>query len=259
MITSKDNDIIKQVSKLISSAKSRRETGCFVSEGARLCCDGAISGAKISAFLYTSAAKDRYVQEFEKISAVADKSYEVSDKLFAKISDTKTPQGFLCVFKTLDKRDGTFKILNQGRYAALENIQDPSNMGTILRTAEALGVDGVILSADCCDIYSPKVVRGSMGAIFRVPVMIAEDFTGYISKLTQKGINTYASTPRNAVSINETDFSDGGVMLIGNEGNGLRPETIAACKKRVMIEMRGRAESLNAAAAAAILMYKLLG
>lgn len=136
MITSKDNDIIKQVSKLLSSAKSRRETGCFVSEGARLCCDGAISGAKISAFLYTSAAKDRYVHEFQQISACADKSYEVSDKLFAKISDTKTPQGFLCVFKTLDKRDGTFKILNQGRYAALENIQDPSNMGTILRTAE---------------------------------------------------------------------------------------------------------------------------
>lgn len=98
-----------------------------------------------------------------------------------------------------------------------------------------------------------------MGAIFRVPVMIAEDFTGYISQLTQKGINTYASTPRNAVSINETDFSDGGVMLIGNEGNGLRPETIAACKKSVKIEMRGGAESLNAAAAAAILMYKLLG
>ena len=259
MITSKDNDMIKHISKLLSSAKYRSETGSFVAEGARLCCDGALSGAAIEMFLYTSSAKDKYVHEFEQISACSDKSFEIGDKLFAKISDTKTPQGFLCVFKTLDKRDGTFKILNQGHYAALENIQDPSNMGTILRTAEALGVDGVILSVDCCDIYSPKVVRGSMGAIFRVPVMIAGDFTGYISQLTQQGVNTYASTPKNAVSIDETDFSGGGVMLIGNEGNGLRPETIAACKKSVMIEMRGRAESLNAAAAAAILMYKLLG
>ncbi len=258
IITSRDNDIIKELSKLLSSAKYRKEKGAFVSEGVRLCFDGAISGAEITAFLYTAAAKDKYADEFEKISACADKSYEVSDRLFAKISDTKTPQGFLCIFKALDKCDVMFKILEKGHYAALENIQDPSNMGTILRTAEALGVDGVILSDDCCDIYSPKVVRGSMGAVFRVPVMIAENFTDYISRLTQKGINTYASTPRNAENINETEFSDGGVMLIGNEGNGLKPETIAACKKSVRIEMRGRAESLNAAAAAAILMYKLL-
>ena len=146
IITSRDNDIIKEVSKLLSSAKYRKEKGAFVSEGVRLCFDGAISGAEITAFLYTAAAKDKYADEFEKISACADKSYEVSDRLFAKISDTKTPQGFLCIFKALDKCDVMFKILEKGHYAALENIQDPSNMGTILRTAEALGVDGVILS-----------------------------------------------------------------------------------------------------------------
>ena len=131
-------------------------------------------------------------------------------------------------------------------------------MGTILRTAEAFGVDGVIVSKDCCDIYSPKVVRGSMGAVFRVNVVTAEEFTEYIQQLTESGINTYASTPRNAENIRNIDFSQGGVMLIGNEGNGLREDTINACSKRVRINMRGRAESLNAAAAAAVLLYEFV-
>ena len=129
-------------------------------------------------------------------------------------------------------------------------------MGTILRTAEALGINGIILSKDCCDIYSPKVVRGSMGAVFRLPVMIAEDFTEYISSLAKADIMIYASTPRNAENIESVDFSKGGVMLIGNEGNGLKEDTIKASSKRVKISMRGRAESLNAAAAAAILLYR---
>ena len=162
----------------------------------------------------------------------------------------------LCVFKTLDKKFLSYKIEIGRHYAGLENIQDPSNMGTILRTAEALGIDGVILSKDCCDIYSPKVVRGSMGAVFRLPVIIAEDFTEYISKLAKSNIMIYASTPRNAEDIESVDFSKGGVMLIGNEGNGLKDETIKACSKRVKINMKGRAESLNAAAAAAILLYR---
>ena len=97
-----------------------------------------------------------------------------------------------------------------------------------------------------------------MGAVFRLPVCIVEDLTQTVRELGKKGIRTFASTPRNAVNINETDFSDGGVMLIGNEGNGLDDSTIDACTDRVMIPMKGRAESLNASAAASILLYKLI-
>ncbi len=258
MITSKDNELIKNVSKLMSSAKYRKERECFAAEGARLCADGVISGAVPELFLYTSSAKDKYIREYELISSAALKSAEISESLCRKISDTSAPQGFVCVFKTLDKKSILYTINKQGRYAALENLQDPSNLGTILRTAEALGADGVILSGDCCDIYSPKVVRGSMGAVFRVPVITAQDFTAYIGRLTREGIDTYASTPHEAEDISGISFENGGVMLIGNEGNGLRPETIAACSKSVRINMKGRAESLNAAAAAAILLYKLL-
>lgn len=257
MITAKDNELIKHIGALMTSAKKRRMSGSFVSEGVRLCSDGVKSGAEVKVFLYTDAARRKYPEDHALISASAKRTEEISESLLKKISDTQTPQGFLCVFGVLDKNCKSYKIEKKGRYAALENVQDPSNMGTILRTAEALGIDGVILSGDCCDIYSPKVVRGSMGAVFRVPVIIAESFTEYVSELTAAGFDTYASTPHQARDVRSVSF-DGGVMLIGNEGNGLRPETIAACKTSVRIDMKGRAESLNASAAAAILFYELM-
>ncbi|MBQ5562763.1 MAG: RNA methyltransferase, partial [Clostridia bacterium] len=142
IITSKDNDIIKQVSKLMSSASYRREKESFVAEGARLCMDGVLSGAEVKAFLYTQNGMEKYSNEFEKIISVSKKHYEISEQLFKKISDTNSPQGLLCVFKTLDKKTLSYKIEIGRHYAGLENIQDPSNMGTILRTAEALGIDG---------------------------------------------------------------------------------------------------------------------
>ncbi len=248
---------MKQTAKLLSSAAYRKEQQCFVAEGARLCRDGVQSGANVKLLLYTRKGREKYAEEFSCIAAVCERKEEVSEQLLKRISDTDSPQGLLCVFKTLDKNSLSYTIKRKERYAALERIQDPSNMGTILRTAEALGVNGVILSQDCCDIYSPKVVRGSMGAIFRLSVTIVEDFTEYMAALTEKGIMTYASTPHEADSLAEMDFSQGGVMLIGNEGNGLKEETIRVCARRVRIPMTGRAESLNAAAAAAILLYEL--
>lgn len=258
MITSKDNELIKMTAKLLSSSKYRHETGLFAAEGVRLCMDAARSRMTIVRFLYTETAMKKYPQEFAVLSGSAQQSIAVSEGVFKRLSDTAAPQGFLCVVAGLDKNDISYTINKQGRYAALENIQDPSNLGTILRTAEALGADGVILSADCCDVWSPKVVRGSMGAVFRLPVWTAEDFTAYIRELTRSGVPTFASTPHEAENLEYVDFSQGGVMLIGNEGNGLRDETIRACRTRVRIEMKGRAESLNAAAAAAILLYRLL-
>lgn len=257
MITSKDNDIIKDAAKLVKSAKYRRERNLFTAEGVRLCRDGIMSGIIAESFLFTSSAKNKYRDDFEKISEGAKKCCEISEQLFEKISDTKSPQGFFCIFNMLDKPSFPYTINNQGNYVALENLQDPSNLGTVLRTAEALGIDGVILSENCCDIYSPKVVRGSMGAVFRLPFYISESFTEFIASATQKGVFTYGSTPRNAVDITDVCFN-GGIMLVGNEGNGLTEKTLAVCSKRVRIPMRGRAESLNAAAAAGILMWEMI-
>lgn len=257
MITSKDNEIVKDTAKLVKSAKYRCDTKRFTAEGVRICCDGVLSGFTPELFLYTSGAKEKYCLDFERISAVAKKTVELSASVFEKISDTKTPQGFCCVFNMLDKPIFPYKINNQGSYVALECLQDPSNLGTILRTAEALGISGVIMSKDCCDYLSPKVVRGSMGAVFRLPCFVAENFTDYIDSLVQGGTPVYGSTPHDAEDITDVDFG-GGVMLIGNEGSGIKEETLAVCSKRVKIPMRGRAESLNAAAAAGILMWEML-
>ena len=257
MITSKDNDIVKNASKLVKSSKHRKTARQFTAEGVRLCCDGVRSGYKPALFLYTSDAERKYNDFFKEIICTSEKSFEVSQTVFERISDTKSPQGFFCVFNVLDKNKNLYRIDNQSTYIGLENIQDPSNMGTILRTAEALGIDGVILSGDCCDIYSPKVVRGSMGAVFRIPFTVKDDFCGYLKELRKKGVTVYASTPYNAEDISKVSFN-GGVMLIGNEGSGLTEDSLALSTVKVKIPMKGRAESLNAAAAAGILMWEML-
>ena len=168
IIKSKDNPLIKRITRLLSSAKGRREEGCFVCEGVRLCRDAVLSGAGILCFCCTEQAYSKNVEAAEMISSAAEKTVRVSPSLLSKLSDTDNPQGFLCIVRM----NARAAEITPGRcYAALERIQDPSNLGTILRTAEALGISGVILSGDFCDIYSPKVVRGSMGAVFRLPFM----------------------------------------------------------------------------------------
>ena len=141
MITSRDNELIKEVSKLISASKYRKKSNCFVAEGVRLCRDAASSGALIKSFLYTSEAAEKYNEELCIISKAATSSAEISRELYDRLSDTGSPQGFLCVID-MNSTPRLNEISISGKYAALENIQDPSNLGTILRTAEALGVDG---------------------------------------------------------------------------------------------------------------------
>ena len=130
-------------------------------------------------------------------------------------------------------------------------------MGTILRTAEAVGIDGIVLSDDCCDIYSPKVVRGSMGAVFRIPFTVVSSIKDFIS--AHKDITSYASVVSgDAEKITDVKFSDSSLLVIGNEGNGVKASTIEACDKKITIPMNGRAESLNASAAAAILIWEMV-
>ncbi len=257
MITAKDNETVKHAVKLVKSASYRKSCGLFTAEGVRVCRDGVLSGFSPELFVYTPRSEEKYPEDFAAVAERSKRLCEVSNDIFTRISDTKSPQGFFCVFNMLDKQKFPYRINKRGNYLACERIQDPSNLGTILRTAEALGIDGVILSGDCCDMYSPKVVRGSMGAVFRMPELSVDDFTAFIAKLSADGVETYASTPRGAQPVTEVSF-DGGVMLIGNEGSGLKAETIDACTKRVMIPMKGRAESLNASAAAAMLMWEMM-
>ncbi len=258
IIKSKDNKNLKYISKLISSARFRREEKKFVIEGIRLCTDAEKSGAQIDILVYSVSANQKYFDAINDLSSVSKKCLCVEDRIFCAISDTKTPQGVLCVVKTLDKQHYFDKIIKNGIIVALDNIQDPSNLGTILRSADALGVSGVVLSSDCCDVYSPKVVRGSMGAVFRIPFYIVDNLSGFIDRFNVDGTSYACVLDDTAVTINEVEFSKPVLSVIGNEGNGVSQPVIDACKSKLYIPMHNNAESLNAAVAASIIMWEMV-
>ena len=251
-ITSKDNDIIKRISDLQSSAKKRKEEGIFVLEGQRLCCDALINGFDIMALAVSETAMERLESDCHKLAEIAQASYILSDRIFEKISDTVTPQGIICLCKI--PNFDLNKIDKKGKYIALENLQDPSNLGAISRTAEALGINGIIISGGC-DPYSSKSLRASMGALLRLPVIRVSDILDFSKSY---GFTTYASVvDKTADKINDMRILEGSIVLIGNEGNGLDALTIERCDKTFTIPMSGNAESLNAAVAASIIMWEM--
>lgn len=257
ILTSRDNTYIKNIVKLQKSAKFRRQTGMFVAEGLRVCYDAMLSGAEIDTLFLTESAASKSPEKLEKLINYANKTFAVSSTIFAHISDTQTPQGVLCSIKILDKSSQFDTIKNNGKFLALDNVQDPNNLGTILRSAEAFGISGIILSADCCDIYNPKVVRGSMGAVFRVPFKVCPSIAQFLSDNPK--FNSYAAVvDRDADKISEISFDSPCVAIIGNEGNGLKAETVAACKRIITIPMNGKAESLNASVAASIIIWEMV-
>ncbi len=258
-ITSRENKIIKSAMKVSSSSKERKEKKLFFIEGLRLSLDALQSNIYIEKFFYTKKAKEKWQESIALLKDSACQSYIIDEGISSYLSDTKTPQGVFCICRVLDKQFDLDKIGNRRLIIALENIQDPSNMGSIIRTAEALGINALMLSNDCCDIYSPKVLRGSMGGVFRMDFFKVDSFKDAICKLNHMGIKTYASVPSDsAEKITKISFSSSpSLVAIGNEGNGLRKETMDVCSQKITIPMLGRAESLNASVAASIIMWEM--
>lgn len=254
IITSRENPLIKLVAALQVSSEKRKRNGLFVLEGLRICKDACDNGIKFDKLIVSDAAAEKYAADTEKFSLISDECYKIPDSLFKKISDTKTPQGIIAVAKI--PVTGSCGIDKNGKYIALENVADPSNLGAISRTAEALGVNGIILSSDGCDPYSPKALRASMGTLLRVPVFVTESFA---ETLKSTGLKRYACVVDKTVeSIKEQGFGNGSVVMIGNEANGLTDSAKQLADVLVTIPMTGRAESLNAAAAAAIAMWEMM-
>lgn len=258
LITNKNNNTLKYITQLNKNAKNRRTEKAFVTEGIRLCYDAYLSGCTIKITIISETLCDKKNEKVEKILSKSEKVYLVSDKILSDISDTKTPQGIICVIKSLDKYSSFDKIIQNGRILALEDIQDPNNLGTILRTAEAFGIDCVILTKGCCDIFSPKVVRGSMGAVFRQPFIIVDTLDEIINAYNKVG-TTYATVLSSTASILGTSYFDkNSLVVIGNEGNGIKETTQNICKEHLFIPMNGKAESLNASVAASIIMWEMV-
>lgn len=254
-ITSKNNNLIKKATKLSTSPSFRRKCGEFLLEGVRLCFDALNSDVYIVNLLVTESCIEKWS---EKVSAIAEKceqAFIISDDVASKLADTVTTQGMFCICRF---RSFTDEILSYKKYIALENVQDPSNLGAAARTAEALGIDGIILCSGA-DMYSPKSMRASMGSLLRINVIHTSDMKETIEKCNSSGMVSFACVPdASAEKINEVNFNTGVLAVIGNEGNGVTKEVINTCTKRVTIPMLGRAESLNAAAAASIVMWEMV-
>lgn len=251
MITAASNSRIRRLIQLNQKAKARKAENVFVVEGIKMFLEAPVQSIKevyvSESFLERSSCVDRLKQT----------GYEVvADPLFSKISDTCTPQGILCVveqfhynMKELLQKDDPLLLI-------LENIQDPGNLGTMLRTAEGAGVDGIIMSRDTVDIYNPKVIRSTMGSVYRMPFLYVDDLGAAIARLKEAGVNVCAAHLKGKRMYTEADYSTKTAFLIGNEGNGLRDETAELADTYIKIPMEGKVESLNAAVAAAVLMYE---
>lgn len=247
MITSTSNPKIKQVALLRDKARARREEGAYVVEGLRMFRE--IPAGDVREVYVT---QDFYNKNESLCSTYKDLQV-VSDKVFEKIADTVTPQGVVAVVSM--KETSLEDVLKGDFLLFLENIQDPGNLGTLFRTAEGAGVKGIIISKGSADIYNPKVIRSTMGSIFRMPYIYVEDIASVISKETSN-MNIYAAALEGAKDYTTVSYTGRCGILIGNEGNGLKNETIKAAGKSVYIPMQGSVESLNASISGAILMYE---
>ncbi len=257
-ITSKTNEKVKFAVKLREKYSFRKETEMFFIEGARLCYDAALSGIEIKELFVTENAKEKYSDYVGYIQKKAENSYLISKDVAQKLCDTSTPQGVFCVCKVLDKNTNIGKIKYNGKYIALEDVSNPQNFGAVVRTAEAVGLDGVIVSGGC-DIYNPKSQRAAMGSLFRLPVFQTDNLPEFLTNLVENGMDVLAGVPdSNAEKITEVLMDGGVVSIIGNEGNGITEQTKNAASRLVTIPMKGRAESLNAAAAASIMIWEMM-
>lgn len=252
MITSTSNEKVKKVAKLLTSAKSRREECAFVVEGERIVRE-----------IPADRILECFVQEgFDaKLKLPKDIPYElVSEAVMKKMSGTMNPQGVLCVvaISEMGLNDFIEKSLDKSlRVLVLENLQDPGNIGTMIRTAEGAGFDAIIADNRTVDVYNPKVTRSTMGSLFRVPVMYTHDLSETIKKLQGSGAKVFAAHLNGECDYSEATYGERVAILIGNEGNGLSDEISSLSDTLVKIPMSGKVESLNAAVAAALMMYEV--
>ena len=251
MISSTSNIKVKNIINLKKSAKARKKENCFLVEGPRM---------------FFEIPRDRVVECYltEEFAGKYDKelrgwNYElISENVCRHLSDTKTPQGVIAVVRR--KEPAIEELINKEKnpcFFLLESLQDPGNLGTIVRTAEGAGVTGIIMNKETVDIYNPKVIRSTMGAIFRVPFCYVQSLTGVIDEIKSAGYEVFATAMEGSEVYDCIDYTNGAAFIIGNEANGVSDEVFEKASKRIRIPMEGKLESLNAAVSAAIIMYEI--
>ncbi|MBQ3015079.1 MAG: RNA methyltransferase [Clostridia bacterium] len=269
IIRSRQNKNIVELCKL-TDRKAREATRTFRFDGIKLLEEAIKNDVEICAVFLSVSAQERVLdflhERFgESYEDRIEKCFLVSDDIFEKISEEKSPEGVITIAKYIDKLQKNATIYNSVNFlqmknehiVLLESVRDPSNVGAIIRSAAAIGIDRLILSADCADIYHPRAVRGSMGTVFNQRIDRVTDLATTIREMRESGRRVFAAAlDERALSLGEFEILAGDAVVIGNEGHGLSKEVIAACTGNVIIPMSERAESFNAAVAASILMWE---
>lgn len=258
-ITSPDNPVIKEIRKL-HSKKGRQEAGLFFFEGIKLLEEAANSGVSIDKILVS----DSFLEKHRLETYIPDfllkdiERFNLPDTLFSKISESVTPQGVLAVARQMEYSvDEVLKTENP-MLVYLQDLQDPGNLGTILRSADAAGASAVLLSPGSVELYNPKVIRGAMGSVFHFPILEEQSST-VLEMLKKKGIRLAATLlEESTISLYEADLAGPLCIIIGNESAGL-PESVShLADLKVKIPMAGKAESLNAGVAASVILFEAL-
>lgn len=253
MISSNSNKVIKYISNLLKKSSFRKDQLLYVAEGEKIFKE--INKEDIDSLYFS----ENYYNSLTKEELINVKSYKyeiISDKIFNSLSDTKTPQGILAICK---QKKYNIKDINFSKNISiiiLENLQDPGNLGTIFRSAEAANVELILLNKSSVDVYSPKVVRSAMGAIARVKHIYVDDLKESIIYLKEKKVNIYAAHLKAINYYDKVDYKNKVAFMIGNESKGLSNDIASLADEYIKIPLYNKAESLNAGVAASILMYE---
>lgn len=255
MISSTSNARVKAVIQLQKKAKERKARGVFIVEGRKMFEEVLRDAPEAIMEIYVTQT---YLEIPEQNKILAEVPYEtVTDSVMKAMAETMEPQGILAVVRMPRFDKEALMKREQGVWIALEDLRDPGNLGTILRTAEAAGVTGVVLSSSSVDIYNPKVIRSTMGAVFRMPHFYTEDFFWILEEFKRNGASVYAAHLKGEQYYDEPSYQGKTIIMIGNEANGLTDEAAQRADCLVKIPMEGKAESLNASVATALFVYEV--
>lgn len=268
MITSLTNGRIKHAIQLREKRSLRNREGLFVAEGVKMFEEAPLQ--KIREIFcrvdvwqqmeesFHKTPFDKFGQLFQKIQQCIQQGVmveQVSEEVFQKLSDTQTPQGIFFVMEQMHYSMENLLDTKMPLYLILEDIQDPGNLGTMIRTGEGAGVTAVLMTKGTVDVYNPKTIRSTMGSLYRVPFLYVDQLPDTVRQLKESGVTVYAAHLKGEKSFHEISYESGSAFMIGNEGNGLSEETASLADHYIRIPMKGKLESLNAAVAAALLMY----
>ncbi len=260
LISAKDNPKIKQYKKLCTSRRYRAEQGLFAVEGMRSVLDLlALDGVEVGSVFVTENAVEKYRGKLpvERLDGLGDRLYFVTEAVAEKMSEVGQTQGAFAVVRTFDRRLTPDALDSAGKYLVLDDLQDPGNLGTLIRTSAAVGVSGIILTNNTVDLYNPKVIRSAMASMPCIRVFIENDFERVTQVLHSAGIRTFAAVVRGGDDLLSADLSGGCAAVIGNEGRGLTDEHADMCSGKLTISMNGSMDSLNAAIAGTIFLWEM--